>query len=125
MILANSDASVSNRRMAITAEVSRIISAALSRLEKVSMIARPKRFLQARCAVPADFEQSIGKLGSTLVLHPFEPFADRFRDRFRHALSGNPGELLGELVGFFVLNVQAHIFSSLVDSLPSKSTILP
>jgi hypothetical protein len=28
-------------------------------------------------------------------------------------------------VGFFVLNVQAHIFSSLVDSLPFKSTILP
>ena len=89
------------------------------------MIGRTKRFLQTRGAVPADFEQSIGELGIVFVLHPFEPFSDRFSDRFGHALSRHPGELLGELVGFFVLNVQAHRFTSLVDSLPSKSTILP
>ena len=74
------------------------------------MIGRAKRFLQTRGAVAADFEQSIGELGGTLVLvlHPFEPFSDRFRDRFSHALSGNPGELLGEFVGVFVFDVQAH-----------------
>lgn len=74
------------------------------------MIARAKRFLQTRGAVPPDFEQSIGELGSMFVLYPFEPFADRFSDRFGHALSGNPGQLLGEFVGVFVLDVQAHIW---------------
>src|SRR6266481_2197750 len=74
------------------------------------MIGRAKRFLQTRGAVPADFEQSIGELGSTLVsvLHPFEPFPDRFRDRFGHALSRNPSQLLGEFMRFFVLDVQTH-----------------
>jgi len=85
------------------------------------MIGRTIRFLQMRGAVPADFEQPIGELGSTLVLHPFEPFSDRFSDRFGHALAGNPGQLLGEFVGIFVLDVQAHN----VDILPYKSTILP
>jgi len=85
------------------------------------MIGRTIRFLQTRGAVPADFEQSIGELGSTLVLYPFEPFSDRFCDRFSHALAGNPSQLLGEFVGVFVLNVQAHN----VDILPHKSTILP
>ena len=76
------------------------------------MIGRAKRFLQTRGAVPADFQQSIGELGSTfvLVLHPFEPLSDRFRDRFSHTLSGNPSQLLGELVGVFVLDVQAHMW---------------
>jgi len=75
------------------------------------MIGRTKRFLQMRGAIPPDFEQSIGELGSmfVFVLHPFEPFSDRFRDRFSHALSGNPGQLLGEFVGVFVLDVQAHM----------------
>ena len=75
------------------------------------MIGRAKRFLQTRGAVPADFEQSIGELGGALVLvlHPFEPFPDRFGDRFGHALSGNPGQLLGEFVGVFILDVQAHV----------------
>ena len=85
------------------------------------MIGRAKRFLQTRGAVPPDFEQSIGELGIVFVLHPFEPFPDRLRDRFRHALPCNPRELLGELVGFFVLDVQAHM----VDILPYNSTILP
>jgi len=73
------------------------------------MIGRAKRFLQTRGAVPADFEQSIGEPASILILHPFKPFSDRFRDRFSHALSGNPGQLLGEFVGVFVLDVQAHM----------------
>jgi len=75
------------------------------------MIGGAKRFLQTRGAVPADFEQSIGELGGTflLVLHPFEPLSDRFSDRFCHALSGNPSQLLGEFVGVFVLDVQAHM----------------
>jgi len=75
------------------------------------MIGRAIRFLQPRGAVPPDFEQSIGELASTLVLllDPFEPFSDRFRDCFGHALSGNPGQLLGEFVGVFVLDVQAHM----------------
>ncbi len=74
------------------------------------MSGRAKRFLQTRGAVPADFEQSIGELGSTLVLHPFEPLSDRFSDRLGHALAGDPGQLLGEFVGVFVLDVQAHIW---------------
>ena len=74
------------------------------------MIGRAKRFLQTRGAVLADFEQSIGELGSmfVFVLHPLEPFPDRFSDRFGHALSGNPGQLLGEFVGVLVFDVQAH-----------------
>ena len=73
------------------------------------MIAGAKGFLEMRGAVPADFEQSIGELGSTLVLYPLEPLSDRFSDRFSHALSGNAGQLLGEFVGVFVLDVQAHM----------------
>jgi len=73
------------------------------------MIGRTKRFLQTRGAVPADLEQSIGELGIVFVLHPFKPFADRFSDRLGHALSGNPGQLLCEFVGVFVLDVQAHM----------------
>jgi len=75
------------------------------------MIGRTERFLQTRGAIPPDFEQSIGELSSTLVfvLHPFEPFSDRSSDGFGHALSGNPGQLLSEFVGIFVLDVQAHM----------------
>ena len=75
------------------------------------MIGRTIRFLEMPGAVPADFEQSIGELGSTLVfvLHPLEPFSDRFGDRFSHALSGNPSQLLGKFVGIFILDVQAHM----------------
>lgn len=76
------------------------------------MIGRAKRFLQMWGAVPADFEQSIGEVGSTLVffLHPFKPFADGFGDRFGQAFSGEFSQALGELVGVFVFNVQAHIW---------------
>jgi hypothetical protein len=82
------------------------------------MIGRTIRFLQSRGAVSADFEQSIGELGSTLVLHPVEPFSDRFSDRFGHALSGNSSQLLGEFVGVFVLDVQAHFYIFYHASLP-------
>ena len=86
------------------------------------MIGRAKRFLQTRGAVPADFEQSVGELGGAflVIVHPLEPFPKSFGDRFGHALSGNAGQLLGEFVGIFVFNVEAHI-----DILPSSSTILP
>jgi len=73
------------------------------------MIGRAKRFLQTRGAVPADFEQTIGEFVSMFVLHPLKAFADSFGDRFGHALSGNPGQLPGESVGVFVLDVQAHM----------------
>jgi hypothetical protein len=46
------------------------------------MIGRAKRFLQTRGAVPPDFEQSVGELGSMFVLHPFKAFVDRFGDGF-------------------------------------------
>ncbi len=73
------------------------------------MISRAKGFLETRGAIPADFEQTIGELGSMFVLHPFKAFADSFGDRFGQALPGKPGQLLGELMGVFVFNVQAHI----------------
>jgi len=73
------------------------------------MIGRAKRFLQTRGAVPSDFEQSIGELDSMFVLQPSKPFADGFGDGFGQALPGKPGQLLGELMGVFVFNVQAHI----------------
>lgn len=85
------------------------------------MIGRAKWFLQMHGAVPADFEQSVGKLGRTFLLHPFKAFADRFGDGFGQALSGKPGELLGELVGVFVFDVEAHFGTRL----PYTSTILP
>ena len=87
------------------------------------MIGRTERFLQMLGAVPADFEQSIGELDGEFVfaLHSFQPFADRFGDRFGEALSGESGQALGELVGVFILNVQAHM----VDILPCASPILP
>ena len=69
------------------------------------MLGQAERFLQTRGAVPADFEQSIGEPGCVFVLYPFEPFADRFGDRFGHALAGKPGQLPSELVGVFVLDV--------------------
>jgi len=85
------------------------------------MIPRAKRFLQARGAVPADFEQLIGEPGSmfVFVLHPLKAFADSFGDRFGHAFSGNPGQLPGEFVGVFVLDVQTHIgrHSTLCDTI--------
>lgn len=76
------------------------------------MLARSKRFLQTRRAVPADFEQLIGELGSMFIfiLHPFKPLADRFSDGFGQALSGESSELLRELVSIFVFNVQAHMW---------------
>ena len=85
------------------------------------MISRAKRFLQTRSAVPADFEQTIGELGSMRFPYPFKPFADRLGDRFGHALSGKPGQLLGKLVSIFVFDVQAQIGRQPT----SKSTILP
>jgi len=85
------------------------------------MLSRAKGFLQTRGAVPPDCEQTVGELGRMFVLHPFKPFADSFGNRFGHALSGEPGQSLGEFVSIFVLNVQAHIDRYL----PYDSTILP
>ena len=72
------------------------------------MLGRAKRFLQARRAVPADFEQTVGELGSMFVMLPFKPFADSFGDRFGQALSGKPRQLVGQLVGVLVFDIQAH-----------------
>jgi len=80
------------------------------------MLGRAKRFLQTRRAVPADFEQPVGELGSVFVfiLHPFKPLANRFGDSLGQAFPGESCELLSELVSIFVFNVQAHM----VDILP-------
>jgi len=81
------------------------------------VVSGAKWFLQVGRAVPADFEQPVGEHGSLLVfiLHPFKAFADCLGHGFGHAFSGEPGQPLGELVGVFVFDVQAHM----VDILPS------
>jgi hypothetical protein len=52
------------------------------------------------------------------ALHPTQPFAERFGDRLGHTLSGKPGELLGELVGIFVFDVEAYNGRNILSSLP-------
>ena len=69
------------------------------------MIARAKRFLQPRGAVPADFQQAIGELTCIFIFLLFETFTDSFGDRLGHALSRESGKALGELVGIFVFDV--------------------
>ena len=73
------------------------------------MIAGAKRLLETRRAVPADFEEPVGEPVSMFALHPLKPFAYRFGNSLGHALSGKPSQLPGELVGIFVLDIQAHI----------------
>ena len=72
------------------------------------MIGGSKRLFQARRAIPADFEEPVGKLGRTFTLHPLQSFSDRFGNRLRHALSGKPRQLPGEFMGVLVFDVQAH-----------------
>jgi len=106
--------------MAITAEVSRIISAAPSRRREVAMIAE-RNVPSGAGAVPADFEQSIGELAARLSWSaPFEPFSDRFGNRFGHALSGNPSQLPASLWASLFL-----MFRLICRYSPYLSTILP
>jgi len=50
-------------------------------------------------------------------LHLLKPFAERFGDGLGHALSGEPGQALGELVASLFL----MFGSCVVDILPSSS----
>ena len=73
------------------------------------MIIRAMPLLQTRRAVPTDFKQSVGELDRMFALHLLQAFADRFRNRFRQALSRKPRHLPGQLVGIFIFDVHAHV----------------
>jgi hypothetical protein len=77
-------------------------------IEKVAMIAQAIRFLQARRAVPTDFKQPVGELDRMFALHLLQSFADRFCNRLRQALSREPRQLPGQLVGIFIFIFDAH-----------------
>src|ERR1044071_4243029 len=91
MMAANSGASGSRRRMATSAEVSRIIfvcsfGQTFFVIKKVAVIGGAEWFFQARGAVASDFEQAGGE-GGLFGLDAAQPFAERFGDGFGDALS--------------------------------------
>ena len=78
--------------------------------------------VQALRAALSDCEQLINAdIHVSTALRPLQAFAHRDRDRVRHGLAGQSGELICEPAGLLVLDVEAHR-SSLVQNVPS---ILP
>ena len=69
------------------------------------MISRAIRLFETRRAVSADFKEPIGEFGGMFALHLPEPFANRFGNGLRHALSGKPSQLSGKFVSVFVFDI--------------------
>jgi hypothetical protein len=57
-------------------------------VQQVAVIDGPKWFFEPRRAIFPDSHQAVGKTLSPLAPNPFEPLADRHRDRGRQTLAG-------------------------------------
>ena len=72
------------------------------------MICGAEWFFEASGAIFANRQQTIRQTDGSFAPHSIEALANRLCDSRRHALSGEPRELLSQSVGLFALDVQAH-----------------
>jgi hypothetical protein len=73
------------------------------------MIGGTERLLEARRAVPADRQKSIGEAEALFLTNASQSLAKGNRDRGCHALAGQLRQLLCHQVSFAILNIQSHL----------------
>jgi hypothetical protein len=73
------------------------------------MIGGTERLLEARRAVPADRQKSIGEVEALLLTNASQPLAKGNRDRGRHALASQLRQFLCHQVSLAVLDIQSHL----------------
>src|SRR5215831_9120988 len=86
------------------------------------MIGGTERLLEARCAVLADRQKSLGEAEALLLTNASQPLAKGNRDRGCHALAGQLCQFLCHQVGLAILDIQSH-FSTLLPITIYLSTI--
>jgi len=86
------------------------------------MIGGTERLLEARRAVPADRQKSIGEAEALFLTNASQSLAKGNRDRGCHALAGQLCEFLCQQVSLAVLDIQSH-FSTFLPTAISLSTI--
>src|SRR5262249_37638896 len=77
-------------------------------MQEVAMIGGTERLLEARRAVPADRQKSIGEAEALLLTNASQPLAKGNRDRGCHALAGQLCQFLCHQVGLAILDIQSH-----------------
>jgi len=86
------------------------------------MIGGTERLLEARRAVPADRQKSIGEAEALFLTNASQSLAKGNRDRGCHALAGQLCEFLCQQVSLAVLDIQSH-FSTFLPRTIDLSTI--
>src|SRR6266700_7456804 len=72
------------------------------------MIRGAERFAKPRCGVPADGEKPVSQAGPANMPDSVKSLTDRDGHRHRLCFTSQRGELLDQLVGLGVLDVEAH-----------------
>jgi hypothetical protein len=67
-----------------------------------------ERLLEARSAVPADSQKSIGEAEALFLTNASQPLAKGDRDRGCHALASQLCQFLCHPVGLVILDLQSH-----------------
>jgi hypothetical protein len=73
------------------------------------MIGGAERLLEARRAVPADRQKSVGEAEALFLTNARQPLAKGDRDRGCHALASQLCQFLCHQVSFTVLDIQSHL----------------
>ena len=77
------------------------------------MIGGTERLLEARRAVPADRQKSVGEAEALFLTNASQPLAKGNRDRGCHALASQLRQFLCHQVSFTVLDIQSHLSTSI------------
>ena len=83
-------------------------------VKQFAMVERAEGFVEMGGAIHSDSQKKFGKARTLNAAQAVETFANSFGDGGGHALTGKFGQLFGELLRFFILDVYGH-----------KSTFLP
>ena len=73
------------------------------------MIGGTERLLEARRAVPADRQKSVGEAEALFLTNASQPLAKGNRDRGCHALASQLRQFLCQQVSLAVLDIQSHL----------------
>ena len=87
------------------------------------MIGGAERLLEARRAVPADCQKTVGEAEALFSMNASQPLAKGNRDRGCHALAGQLCQFLCHQVGLAILDIQSH-FSTFLPTAIYLSTII-
>ena len=72
------------------------------------MIGGSERLLEVRRTVLADLQKTIGKAKALFTADALQPLTKGNRDGGRHAIPGQPCQLLRQAVRFLIFDVEAH-----------------